>query len=313
MKRFVRGILMLAAVALSASAMALEASPAERASVNRTTLNRGQIAIEDWAVRLPNETNVTFRGALNTDAAGGGTGAMLYPAPNVGVLLAALVTHGLLNGASRKLEASRLQNEANKVLDPFRGIIGDLRHDDLYRLALRGKRAAGATRIAVPGEAPASEWFFGIDPVFSMTQDQRALIFDSAFVVYAPNEPAKPVFQSAVRVVSSPIPGPDPVLFWSDVEGNNLKVLSAGLLAMALDLVSAEIATGDDRRGDADTSAHRTIRYLEGASEKFERSELLRVTCGRALVKTLRGGLMSVPLKPSHAYAQSSTPMDCPL
>jgi hypothetical protein len=44
-------------------------------------------------------------------------------------------------------------------------------------------------------------------------------------------------------------------------------------------------------------SPHRTFRYPEGGVEKMERAQLVEAHCGRALLRTLRGWLMSVPVK----------------
>lgn len=43
----------------------------------------------------------------------------------------------------------------------------------------------------------------------------------------------------------------------------------------------------------------RTIRYVEGTAEKMERAQLVSEHCGRLVIKTLRGSLMSVPVKAS--------------
>jgi hypothetical protein len=299
-----------------AAAHSQVAHAAEPTAVTLTTLSEKSIAqSKDWAVRLPNEVNVEFRGVLSNEASGGSGGAMLYPAPHIGGFVAALVTHGLLNSANRRREASAQQEAANKVLDPYRGIIGDLRHDELFQLALTqlSARPQGKMRIAVQGEAPGGDWMFVTEPVFSMTQDQNALVLDSAVVVYAPNSPAAPIYQNALRVVSAPIATDDALVFWSEQSGRNLRALSAQLMAMTFDLVSDDINNGAVKKGDATGAAHRTVRYLHGKSEKMERAELMRVNCDRAVIKTLRGGVMSVPLKQSHSYAVSpgSETADC--
>lgn len=302
MKRYLLMGLTLLVPFVSMQISATEPSPKFRVSDEPQA-----VLTQDWAVRLPNETNIVYRGVLGTDSGGGSTASMLYPAPNAVGLLAALLTHGLLVGNSRRMEANRLQGAADKVLDPYRGIIGDFHHEELLQLALAQKRASGITRIALTGEAPGEEWFFVAEPTFSMTQDQKALIFDSAFIVYAPNSPALPAYQNALRVVSSPITAGDPLVYWSEESGRNLKHVSAQLMAMALELAATEIAKGAREEVEAATSNQKTMRYLEGATEKIERAELLQVTCDRAVLKTLRGGLMWVPLKQPHAYAVSPT------
>ncbi len=293
----------LALVAGLATTQAHAAVLAEGVRLNVTPAQAAQT--QDWAVRLPNETNLQFRGVLGNESAGGSGSAMLYPAPNVAGLVAALVTHGLLNSATRKREATLAQEAANKVLDPYRGLIGDLRHDDMLQLALAQRRANGKSRVAVPGEAPGADWMFVVEPVFSMTQDQNALLLDIAVVVYAPNAPAAPAYQNALRVVSAPIASDDPLVFWSENKGQNLKVVSAQLMAMALELAANEADKSSPKEVESNATNQRTMRYLQGKSERIERAELLRVTCDRAVIKTLRGGLMWVPLKQPHSYTVS--------
>jgi hypothetical protein len=304
--------LALLAGLLTTPAHAAESSAAATDARVDVTPTRA-VQTQDWAVRLPNDTNLQFRGVLSNESAGGSGSAMLYPAPNVAGLVAALVTHGLLNSATRKREATLAQGTANKVLDPYRGLIGDLRHDEVFQLAIAQKRTSGKSRIAVPGEAPGADWMFVVEPVFSMTQDQNALLLDIAVVVYAPNAPAAPAYQNALRVVSAPITSDDPLVFWSENKGQNLKAVSAQLMAMALELAANEADKNSPKEGESNAANQRTMRYMQGKSERIERAELLRVTCDRAVVKTLRGGLMWVPLKQPHSYTVSvnAAPLEC--
>lgn len=297
--------LALVAGLLTTQACAVESSAAAAADARVDVTSARTAQAQDWAVRLPNETNLQFRGVLGNESAGGSGSAMLYPAPNVAGLVAALVTHGLLNSATRKREATLAQEAANKVLDPYRGLIADLRHDDVFQLALMQRRANAKSRVAVPGEAPGADWMFAVEPVFSMTQDQNALLLDIAVVVYAPNAPAAPAYQNALRVVSAPIASDDPLVFWSENNGQNLKSVSAQLMAMALELAANEVDKSNSKAAESTAPNQRTMRYVQGKSERIERAELLRVTCDRAVIKTLRGGLMWVPLKQPHAYTVS--------
>ena len=305
---FVAGVLTAQTHAVESSAVAVAAAE------GRVDVASAQTALtQDWALRLPNETNLQFRGVLGNESAGGSGSAMLYPAPHVAGLVAALVTHGLLNSATRKREATLAQEAANKVLDPYRGLIGDLRHDDVFQLALAQRRATGKSRVAVPGEAPSADWMFVVEPVFSMTQDQHALLLDIAVVVYAPNAPAAPAYQNALRVVSAPIASDDPLVFWGENKGQNLKAVSAQLMAMALELAANEAHKSTPKAAESSALNQRTMRYVQGKSERIERAELLRVTCDHAVIKTLRGGLMWVPLKQPHSYtvSENAASLEC--
>jgi hypothetical protein len=262
------------------------------------------IILQKWALRLPNEPKVVFQGVVNNDNAGGGAGAMLYPAPTAGVALAALITHGLMNNAIRKREMSRLQLEANKILEPYLGAIGEFRYDDLYERTTSQKRRIGAVRVAIAGEAPGDDWLFVIEPIFSMAQDQRALQLDSSVVVYAPNSPAAPALQTAIRVVSKPVQGETPSQFWAEAAGQQIKNSAAELLAIALEMVSQQIsAVSPAEENESLALGQKTVRYQFGGNERIERAEVMRLNCNRAVLKTLRGGLMWVPLKNPHSLS----------
>ncbi len=42
----------------------------------------------------------------------------------------------------------------------------------------------------------------------------------------------------------------------------------------------------------------RTHRYLQGSVERSERARMVAGDCARAVLRTLRGSLLSVPLRP---------------
>lgn len=78
------------------------------------------------------------------------------------------------------------------------------------------------------------------------------------------------------------------------------------MLAHALDLVLSQVI-GPARTEDA---RERTFRYFEGGEEKMERARLVLDMCDRAVIRTLRSELMSIPLRtpPNRAAATGCTP-----
>ncbi len=262
-------------------------------------------ASQSWVVRLPMEAKVSFRGAPINDAAAGSGNAMLYPAPNAVGLFAALVTHGLLNGVSRRAEENRQLEAANKVLEPYQSVLNEFRYEDLFKLALEQGDSATKMRVASTGEVPGADWFLASEPQISMTQDQCALVLDTSVVAYAPNLSTMPAYQNAIRVVSTPISVEDAKTYWSDQNGKNIKVMSARLLATAIAIAIREAANAGTKAAEPSASVQKTVRFTYGKSERVERAELIDVSADRAVLKTLRGGLMVVPLKSGHAYAAS--------
>jgi hypothetical protein len=62
---------------------------------------------------------------------------------------------------------------------------------------------------------------------------------------------------------------------------------------------AAPDAAGGSARAAPGAIPTRTHRYLQGNTQRTERAQQLQSTCGRAVLRTLRGTLLSVPVLPS--------------
>ncbi len=276
---------LVAALLLLDSAIAQDAKPAAGAP-------RPPAGEMDWALRLAKEGDlVAYRGVADMNQAGMGAGAMMYPAPSAAGFVAALITHGLLLESVKSSQKTKLQEDADKVLVPYRGVLGAYAARDLMRSGLAHCRAGRNRRAIEAAEGAGADWLVETQPVFSLTQDQRAIILDAVVTLFAPGAPASPAHQVVVRVVSDPGPETEPVTFWTGADGEKLRTESARLLAQSLDIGLAEIAAGPPQGA----AVHRTFRYREGGIERMERAQLVAERCGRLTLRTLRGALMSVP------------------
>lgn len=262
-------------------------------------------AARSWALKLPTVERVVFRGMAKHDAAGLGAGAMLYPAPSAAGLLAAVLTHGLLNEGAKQAQKSKLQAEADQVLEPYRDVLDGLTHERLVRAALPLQRNPEPRRAMAGDAGPGPDWIVEIAPVFSMTADQRALVLDNAVRVYAPAG-TDAAFAQAIRVVSRPAEAVEspaaPDSPWRAENGRRLLQVSAELLAESLDVAMAQA----QRAPPPADAPQRTFRYAEGGEERMERASLVEAGCGRLLLRTLRGWYMSVP------GPTEGDPPDCP-
>jgi hypothetical protein len=241
----------------------------------------------DPGIRLPKDERVAFQGVVSFDNAGSSSNAMLYPVPLAG-LPAALLTHGLLIESEKDRQKEKLRKAADKVLDPLAPVLSAFKHPELLERAL-----PKMTQRLVDGT------FIESAPVFFMTQDQSAIIVDNAVSIYASSAAQKPKYQNAIRAVSRAHEGDDLAALWTAENGERLKDQSASLFAESLDVALAH-AFG----GAAGANAHRTIRYMEGRSEKMERAQILSQSCDRLVLRTLRDSLMSVPARQSSADCQ---------
>jgi hypothetical protein len=244
----------------------------------------------DWAVQVE-AGPVAFRGLASFDDVGK-PGTMMYPAPNVVGLLAGIVTHAVIARSTLDNKKTGIEEQADKVLDPYREHLAGLTREALVQAALP-MTTVGHGRLLPAGGAAGDALVVRAAPVFSMTQDQTALVLDNAVVISPTGSGARAGYQNTVRVVSRPLTGVDPAAYWGAEHARALKEESARMLAQSLDLAVADAAVARPQQG---APAQRTVRYAEGGKEVFERAEVINEKCGRAVLRNLRGWLMSVPL-----------------
>jgi hypothetical protein len=262
---------------------------------------RAAAPTDDWGVRIPANEPVVYRGVVNLDTAGMPGGSMLYPAVGgVGGFVAALITHGVIVETTKNSEKARLQEQADRVLQPYQAQLQDFRYPELLKLGVERLPSPERKKVLQPAE-PHAGWVLTTAPLFSLTPDQRALVLDNVVGFLAPGETARPAHTVAVRVVSAPLPG-EAEAAWNAAApaGTLLKEESAQLLAQSLAIAAREAQRGSAER----EGAWRSVRYRQGEAEKIERAQVVESGCDRLVVRTLRGGLLSVPA--------SSPAADCP-
>lgn len=241
-----------------------------------------------WALRLPEDGMVPFRGNANFDGAGGGATPMLYPAPNAVGLLAAVFTHGILVDSSKRREKEKLQEDADKVLDPYRPVLKNFGYRELQQGALEKAVALGAHATGVETEGHGADVWIESAPVFTIARDQRAIVLDNQVIIHTQSGN----YQNTVRIVSPPRKEPNPEGAWTAAEGTALKDECERLLAASLMIAMDDAASAP---ADGQQANFKTVRYQEGGSVKMERAQVLHSQCDRLVIRTLRGELMAVP------------------
>lgn len=283
--RRVASLLVSAAAALACPALAQPANPEPRVP--------GKVKA---VFQLPAGGPVEVRGMVSFDQAGLGTGSMLYPVGNAGLagLLVGVLTHGALTEASKKAQRQQLQEQADRVLEPYSGAIAATTHSTLAKGVLPLLAASGVELEMVQDSAtpPTGRWLFQWQPVYTMTQDQSSLLLDNMVALYSPESPQEPVYQSIIRVVGHPRAETEPRLAWLDNDASAWHKASADLLARAMRLA---VQQWQGRYASAADLPQRTVRYRLGREERIERAQILDEQCTTTLLRNLRGGLMEVP------------------
>lgn len=254
-----------------------------------------------WSLRVPQEPGVTYRGLASFDKAGKGATNTTYMMPGVVGTALAVAAHGLLINNSLQQKKSEIELRADQVLEPYLPVLDALRHEELMTQALTHMHPGSKGKLISHLDMDESGWIVESAPVFFMTQDQGALILENVIAVYAPGALKQASYRNTVRVVSRLVEHADLPTYWNETHGAPLRRHSAALLALSYEiaLAQAQIQTGPGPGAAVPASAFRTVRYQQGGKQVAERAQLLGEHCGRALIRNLRGWLMSVPLDKS--------------
>ncbi|WP_284188350.1 hypothetical protein [Zoogloea oryzae] len=243
-----------------------------------------------WSLQLPADAPVQFIGVASLDEDGMAGTPMMYPAPNAGGLVVAILTHSLLVDSARRAQREKLLAAANAVVAPYRGVLDGFGHPELRQRV---------HRRASPMAADEGELVVESAPMFALTQDEKAIVLDNLITFRGTPAGPQGVYQGIVRVVSDPAKGTEPRSDWLAGGGERLKDECARLVAESI-----EMALLDARPAGVVAPAppaQRTVRYDEGGTERMERAVIVRQHCGRLIIRNLRGHLMSVPAKSATA------------
>lgn len=245
-----------------------------------------------WTLQLPADEKVVFKGVLDFDASGPSGASMLYPAPNAGGFLIGLITHAIILESMKGKRKTAAQEAADKVLVPYQDVVQAYTYRELMQRVLDKRVFAGPVKLVAHSENNETPWLIQSVPIFSLTQDETALVLDNVISI---SRPGLPVYLNTIKVVSTAAADANPVQYWTANQGEQLKRETAAMVADSLQIALRSVA------GSLDTAntTYKTMRYFEGRTEKMERALLLSEYCNRVLIKTLRGWLMSIPVSRS--------------
>lgn len=251
------------------------------------------VAAPVWVVRLPATDTIDYRGVLNMDIAGNSApGGMSYPAPNLVGFLAAVATHAVLNESSKSIQKSKMQASADRLLLPYQETLRSFRLSELVQQGL-GRTSIKDSRLLPFSEKMTNEWIIEALPTFSVTQDETAIILDNAITMSQAGADPSTAYMTVIRVISAPQDEATLSKFWMAEKGAKMHEESVKLYAQSLDLALNEF----EKKGKDEDAPYKTVRYRQGSVEKMERAKIIKTDCNRMLIKTLRGHLMSVPVK----------------
>lgn len=257
--------------------------------------------VDRWSLLLPKDANVIYRGQYNYDAVGLGQGNMVYPAFGLAGLVAGMITHGLLVEGQKSRQRTKIEEEADKVLTPYRAIIDAYTYKELMQTGLEKTSAAGSKKIVEVIDTADKGWVVESVPIFYMTQDQQSLILSNSISIRRSDAEADANSAITVQVVSRAQKATDMAAYWTENEGHRIKGESVNLLADSLTIALGQM----NNPIPTQSLPFKTFRFKEGSIERMERAQLIKEGCGKRILRTLRGGFIVVPLEPGEGAANS--------
>lgn len=245
-----------------------------------------------WTLQLPEDEKVVFKGVVDFDASGPSGANMLYPAPNAGGFLVGLITHAIILESMKGKRKSAAQEAADKVLLPYQDVVQRYTYRELMQRVLDKNLLAEPVKLVGYTEKNETPRLIQSVPIFSLTQDQTALVLDNVISI---SKPGVPAYVNTIRVVSTAAGTGDLIPYWTANQGENLKAVTTAMVADSLQIALKKAAGNLN----TDNTTYKTLRYYEGKTEKMERALLVSEQCDRLLIKTLRGWLMSIPVSRS--------------
>jgi hypothetical protein len=282
---FSASALTVAAFAVAGSAHAAEAA----------LIASGQIAL-----RLPAQDGVQFSGLASSDFAGGSAANIVYFGGPIG-LIAGVITQGAVEKHQQNKQKQLMQEQADRVLDPYQPSLSRFYNTELMQRALDGLPTDGAKSLLKNADPAGAGLTIECAPSFLVTHGARALVLINPISIHRASATAKtpPMFKNVIKIVSAPRPpqaeGQEDN--WISGDGAELKALAVEELRDSLSL-----ALTDSLQGLPLLSPEfKNVRYWEGHSEKIEHAQVLTELSDHMVLKSLRGWVLWVPRTPAGA------------
>lgn len=243
------------------------------------------------SLAVQTDAPIPIKGVVNMDAAGGGAGGMLYPAPGLLGLVVSVATHSVLADSAQRSERARIEEEADKVAVRYRAASAGFLQQNLLQavVTLPGYQSSGAPLVPV-GHAPQDHPMVVVSPTYTISQDERGLILDASMQWRRPGQ-AEPVSMQ-MRAVGQPLDAQDVGKAWLTEGGAGFRKDAAVLLARIIDASFRQLT---ESAGAATVAEQQTVRYWVGGTRRVERAVPLSSGCGYRAYRTLRSEILVVP------------------
>lgn len=202
-------------------------------------------------------------------------------------MLAQVATHAAISNNAQNARVSSQQQQANKVLEPLSEILNATNTELLQFDAetvqwLKDEDASG----------------FGVlisKPIFFLSQDGKSLSLKHVVSLPATAQVSRSkknqfVYSNLIEVMAEPIVAEQPIEFWQQDAGSELKSTMQSMYKTSLLLALADI------RGElTQNSVAETFKLTHREKLRIERGNKVESECGQLVIRNLRGWLLVAP------------------
>lgn len=217
------------------------------------------------------------------------TYGLMYQGGSYAGLIAQIATHAALESAKQSGANSRLQNEADRIVEPYQSTIDSIDEAKIWRRSISQVPRNQRNQLRIWSAADASgRWSIELQPSYFISPEEDALVAQTEMLIHKDGVTEAPAGRQLLAV-SMPTTlrrengQVDESAFQKALQQTNAQLIQMAILA----------ARSWNKPATSDS---KTWSYYQGTSKRFERASLIHKHCHRVIIQTLRTDWMSVPL-----------------
>lgn len=233
--------------------------------------------------------NIEFRGMYENDNSINSANFLYHGGAGAGGVLAQIITQAAINSSLKNDKINKQREAAKKTLQPIESILNKMTSDILIQ------NNAGFSYIAIDGSDTSQGVTFSSNPIFFFNKRRNAVTLKHKVTATRGSNP-KVLYQNLIEVISptfNTLEGSDA---HADEKTNQLTKTLKNIYQDSLALAKK------DFQGElVSSSPQHSHRIRENHKLRVERGYLIEAdTSGRAVIRNLRGWLISYPTENSN-------------
>lgn len=243
--------------------------------------------IADWS------SNLNFVGHLDKSVSDA-SGNILYSGDaGAAGLVAQLLAHAVVSSSVQKSRSTAQQNDANKVLQNYWGVIDQMDLNLLYEFTRESKvqKSFNLNKIEHASEATPESLIVKLYPKYFFAEDQRSIMLDMKLEAFQVLSPKQPVYQRSIKSISVSIESDNPQIMWLSGSPSYFETMTKELFAEGLDTLLNDMLYPSSN----ESMKQKTFKYNFGLRTRYERASLINESCSRTYLRNLKNDLMIIP------------------